>query len=971
MKTTPSVGPELERDIRMATISRWLAKCALGMLLAFPFLSHGETAVEAWVQRYGFGGVGSEDTASKVVTDAAGNVIVAGHTDDGFNSSPDMLVIKYSGAGVPFWTNRFNSLGNQDDAVTDIAVDASGNVIVTGWSLVSPSGIDFATIKYSDAGIPLWTNSYIGPGDNTDLPVAIAVDASGNVLVTGYSFGSGTSFDYATIKYSSAGVPLWTNRYSGPVNSSDVPFAIAVDAGGNVFVTGYSANSVTFPNDYAFATIKYSSSGIPLWTNRYDSPGTGNDIAVSIAVDLGGNVIVAGRSPDGNFTDYATLKYSNTGTPVWTNRFSGSVDSTNWVSAMAVDASGNVFVTGYSIGSGTSHDFATVAYSSAGLPLWTNLFNHPDNNTDVPTAIAVDAGGNVLVTGYSHGLVTSYDFATIKYSGAGVPLWTNYGNAYARDVAVDSSGNVFVTGSSSDESGSASDWVTTAYSGAGAPLWTNSYNGPDRTRFDSGTGVAVDSNGNVFVTGESDGDYATIKYSSAGVPLWTNRYNGPGDYYDDRVTDIAVDANGNVFITGSSIDYNLFVGDFVTIAYSSTGDALWTNRFNRSDGGENDGASAIVVDASGNVIVTGTSYGSETSYDFATIKYSGAGMPLWTNLYNGPDNDWDGASDIAVDSIGNVFVTGTSIGADGFGDYATIAYSGAGVPLWTNRFHHPGGGEDGATAIAVSSSGNVFVTGVSASTIDFPYRYDYMTIAYSAAGVPLWANRYNGPANDLDAAAAIAVDSSGGVFVTGWSIGIGTSNDFATIKYSEAGVPLWTNRYNGPGNGDDNAVAIAVDASGNVFVTGNSTTPGDGNSDYVTIKYSGAGVPLWTNRYDGPGHGFDGPGGKACLAIGPDGAVYVTGGSDGVYGTFEDGFDYATIKYVTAPVLAIQPPVGGSSDVLLMLSGTPNSVWTIERAAELLGPWANLGPVTIPPNGSAPFPDPSFPKPAAIYRARQ
>ena len=161
-----------------------------------------------------------------------------------------------------------------------------------------------------------------------------------------------------------------------------------------------------------------------------------------------------------------------------------------------------------------------------------------------------------------------------------------------------------------------------------------------------------------------------------------------------------------------------------------------------------------------------------------------------------------------------------------------------------------------------------------------------------------------------------------------------------------------------------------MDASGNVFVTGNSTTPGDGNSDYVTIKYSGAGVPLWTNRYDGPGHGFDGPGGKACLAIGPDGAVYVTGGSDGVSGTFEDGFDYATIKYVTVPVLAIQPPAGGSSDVHLTLSGTPNSVWTIERAAALPGPWIDLGPVMIPTNGLAPIQDPSPPQPAAFYRAR-
>jgi uncharacterized delta-60 repeat protein len=945
------------------------------MLFATGFVSHGETAVEAWVRRYGFEGNGSADSASKVVTDAAGNVIVAGYTDDHFNSTPDMLLIKYSGAGVPVWTNRYNGPGNSDDSVTDIAVDTSGNVIVTGRSLGQVTGVDFATIKYSGAGVPVWTNRYNGPGNGNDYVSAIAVDASGNVFVTGGSppIGTGNN-DYAAVAYSAAGVPLWTNRYNGPGNGNDFAIAIAVDAGGNVFATGYSASTNTFPPDYAFATIKYSGSGIPLWTNRYNAPGNGDDLAVGIAVDSGGNVIVAGSSPDGNSTDYATIKYSNTGAPLWTNRFKGSADSTDLVRAMAVDASGNAFVTGLSRASGTNANLATVAYSGAGLPLWTNRFNGPDNNDNVAAAIAVDASGNVFVTGSltdEWGFVR--DYATIAYSGAGVPVWTNYGNAYARDMTVDSGGNVFVTGSSTDEWGSVADWVTTAYSGAGAPLWTNGYNGPDRTRLDHGTAVAVDSGGNVFVTGpsyEASGtsyDFATIKYSSAGVPLWINRYNGPGNY-DDRATVLAVDSNGNVFVTGYSFQGSSSASDFATIAYSGAGEALWTNRFGGT-GNEADVPNAIAVDNSGNVFVTGSSAGSGTSYDFATIKYSGAGVPLWTNLYNGPNNGADGASAIAVDSSGNVFVTGGSIGADGFAHYATIAYSGAGAPLWTNRFHRPSSGDDAATVIAVDSSGNVLVTGYSYGDIS---AEDYATIKYSSAGVALWTNRYNGPANGSDFASAMAVDSSGNLIVTGRSYGgTNTSYDYATIKYSNAGVALWTNRYNGGANGIDFASAMAVDSSGNVIVTGRSYGGTNTDYDYATIKYSGAGVPLWTNRYDGPGHGTDQPQGKASLAIGPDGAVYVTGASDGVEGIYETGFDYATIKYVTVPVLAIQPPIGGSSDVHLMLSGTPNSVWTVERAAALPGPWTSLGPVTVPTNGSAPFQDPTPLKSAAFYRARQ
>src|SRR6185295_5671954 len=119
-------------------------------------------------------------------------------------------------------------------------------------------------------------------------------------------------------------------------------------------------------------------------------------------------------------------------------------------------------------------------------------------------------------------------------------------------------------------------------------------------------------------------------------------------------------------------------------------------------------------------------------------------------------------------------------------------------------------------------------------------------------GTLLWTNRYHGPGNGFDQARAAVVDSSGNVFVTGFSSS--SNNDYATIAYSGPGVPLWTNRYNGTGNGDDEAKGIAVDNSGNVFVTGYSTGT-NGNSDFATIKYSSAGAPLWTNRYHGPGNG--------------------------------------------------------------------------------------------------------------------
>jgi hypothetical protein len=207
---------------------------------------------------------------------------------------------------VPLWTNRYNGPGNGWDQAIAVAVDGDNNVIVTGSSPGSGTYYDYATIKYSSDGVPLWTNRYNGPANNVDEALAVAVDSGNNVIVTGYSTGSGSGYDYATIKYPSAGAPLWTNRYNGPGNGDDYANAVAMDGSNNVIVTGYSYNGT----NYDYATVAYSSAGVPLWTNRYDGPGNGNDTTNTVVVDRSGNVIVTGSSTgSGSGYDFATIKY--------------------------------------------------------------------------------------------------------------------------------------------------------------------------------------------------------------------------------------------------------------------------------------------------------------------------------------------------------------------------------------------------------------------------------------------------------------------------------------------------------------------------------------------------------------------------------------------------------------------------------------------------------------------------------------
>jgi hypothetical protein len=203
--------------------------------------------------------------------------------------------------------------------------------------------------------------------------------------------------------------------------------------------------------------------------------------------------------------------------------------------------------------------------------------------------------------------------------------------------------------------------------------------------------------------------------------------------------------------------------------------------------------------------------------------------------YDGAANGVDAATAIALDSSGNVFVTGGSAGSGTGEDYATVKYSTSGTQSWASRYDGPGNGLDRAASIAVDGSGNAHVTGFSLGLS--ATSYDYATLKYNSSGTQQWAARYNGPANQLDAASAIKLDSTGTAHVTGRSVGSGTAQDFATIRYNTSGTQLWLNRCNAASNGDESAVALALDSSNNVYVTGSSWS-NTTQSDYLTLKLS-------------------------------------------------------------------------------------------------------------------------------------
>ncbi len=418
----------------------------------------------------------------------------------------------------------------------------------------------------------------------------------------------------------------------------------------------------------------------------------------------------------------------------WVAHYDGPANDDDIATAIAVDSWGNVYVTGQSVGVGSSSDYTTVKYDTNGTQVWEARYNGPGNGNDYARGIALDDAGNAYVTGYAYGGSANYDYVTIKYDTNGTPAWESHyngpGNAtdYANAIALDPYGNVYVTGYSV-ATGSNADVVTIKYDTDGNQQWVARYNGPANGH-DLATAIAVDRLGNVYVTGQSIGggsgyDYVTIKYDTDGALEWVARYNGPGNN-NDYATAIAVNNAGNAYITGYSHGSDSDK-DYLTIKYDTTGNQVWVARYN-GPGNYADQAQDLCLDGSGNVYVTGLSVHLESASDYATIKYSGTdGTQLWIARYNGTGNDYDDARAIAIDDVGNLYVTGNSKGTDGSLDYATVKYTTNGDQLWVARYSAAPMSAEYASAIAVDRAGNVCVTGRSdkGST-----NYDYTTIKY-------------------------------------------------------------------------------------------------------------------------------------------------------------------------------------------------------------------------------------------------
>ncbi len=450
--------------------------------------------------------------------------------------------------------------------VSDVIVTANP----TSVDLNQPSSLT-ASVKSIGGAVTWSADPAVGTSFNPSAPgnaTSFASSQPGTYTITATSVTNPNLKGFVILE-----VKPWTSSRLLGTGASDTITGSAADAGGNVYVCGFTSGSLEGSNagQYDAFVAKYDASGARLWARQLGS--NKDDLAYGVAVDGSGNVYVAGTTSGtlpgitasslGN-DDAFVAKYDASGARVWVTQFGTSGFENAF--GVAVSADGSVFVVGDTDGS-----FAGATNPDVG-------------NTDA--------------------------FLTRLDPSSGARAWIKQlgviGNDTAYGVAVDASGNVDIGGSTegalsgSNASSGLKDGFIAQYSSSGTQNWVSQLGSSNS---DEIKGIAVDAGGNIFVAGQTDGnlsgssaglgDAFVAKYASSGTQTWVQQF---GSGVDDAATGIAVDPSGDAYISGHTDDDLFGVNAGKTDAFLSKFDASGASQWNRQIGtAQSDAGFAVTV----------------------------------------------------------------------------------------------------------------------------------------------------------------------------------------------------------------------------------------------------------------------------------------------------------------------------------------------------------------------------------------
>jgi len=762
-----------------------------------------------------------------------------------------------------------------------------------GSALTAP-----ATLSVTPPPGFLWARQ--GGGADHEEARCVAVDAQGNAFMAGYfrgtaDFGStrlvsAAGPDIFLAKYDRLGRLLWVRQagsasfYQSGGYSSDTAFGLATDPGGNAYITGSFTGNASFgglslskASGAALFLAKYSPAGEALWAIQ--SGGSGNMQGQGLCLGPNGEVFVTGVFLGTNTLSTNTLSLAHTGASnalfvacfddsgraLWAKKGAGSGRCQGRAIAAAPD--GTVYVTGDLAGTisfdgvevletaaNETGDVFLAAYEPDGSVRWIATAGGP--YADSGAGLACDAAGNIYVTGSFKGQAR---FGDVTLSAASQPeiflarfapdgkvLWAKSAGGsysdYGNGVAVDPGGNVCVAGSIYGTAGfsgtpvasyGADDAFVAMYTAAGNLLWVRHAGGGGA---DSVAGICADAAGNLSLAGTSTGPVSLGNVTLSGLgnkDAWLARF-------------APLDPDLPPVITLQPADQTLPAGSYarLTVGFLGGPPLNFQWQLNGADlPGQTNAALTFgtvrPADGGSYALVISNSFGAVTSAVAAVTVAVEPGF-LWSARAGGASNDE--AAAVATDASGNLYAAGFFSGAADFSgtplvsrggeDIFVAKYNPAGALQWVAQAG--GAGDDRATGLALDSTGTrVLVTGFFSGGADFTVtnftsagHTDIVLAQLDRFGNWLWASQAGG--SSRDAALGIAVDESGNAYITGycqgtarfdgWMLSGGATNEVFVARYNSSGRVTWARSAGGADS--DTGRAVACDRKGRVYVAG-------------------------------------------------------------------------------------------------------------------------------------------------------
>jgi uncharacterized delta-60 repeat protein len=348
-------------------------------------------------------GGGSSDYIEAVAVDSDGNIYCTGYTNSFGAGLSDTLLLKYDSSGVLQLAKTWG--GSSYDYLYAVALDSNGDIYCAGYTHSFGESVgDTLLLKYDSSGAFQWANTW--GSTSYDYLYAVAVDSSGNIYCAGYteSFGAGQR-DALLLKYDSSGALQWGNTAKtwGGGNQEQL-YAVAVDSSGNIYCAGFTYSFGEGTSDALL--LKYDSSGALAWAKTWGN--INQQYLRAVAVDSSGNIYCAGYTIVGGVNKALLLKYDDSGTLAWAKTWGGS----GWdnLFAVAVDSSGNIYCAGSTTSFGTGGDTLLLKYDSSGALQWAKTWGGSDG--DGVSAIAVDSTGNVCLGGVTYSYTGTWQVVT-------------------------------------------------------------------------------------------------------------------------------------------------------------------------------------------------------------------------------------------------------------------------------------------------------------------------------------------------------------------------------------------------------------------------------------------------------------------------------------------------------------------------------------------------------------------------------